>query len=681
MVALQQFSARTHESGWISKSIAAEIALVLLAYITSIFVLTYSYKSGGLYNDNLTFFALFRDNAYSLNRFGEPAWWLPHINFGQPGYIATALGPHGFSPGSMLFGLVVWVLGAAGYMISDFRHLYVAYAFVLLPTIFMGCAWVLSREFQNRFTRMLVFSMSAFAPILIQTVSDPGAVEIAAYSLLCIACVLRYIRCSTERAFFLVVFAFSLLFHSLTYIFIFWGIPFVVILCWALFGTRSLRKLAVRALSRESKIRIALGFTAIVIAALPFLMVHTGVREFSNLLVGAGYDVNDLVPGNPLQLLMVSTPGVFFQWDFYRPSAAHPIVQFFPHPFGPTLAYGYAYMGIACLPLVLVGLVYGRRALSWRLGVIALVLFSVVIMSGFSPFYALFATASRFMLANNHYSDGLFYSGAGFIPMFLAVLGFDRIVNGHRRASRLALLTLIPTALSAIALLIYLNRESPAQFGSVLGFVMLTALVTAYGLYGAGNARTQVSLRRYSWLLVTIVLIDIATIGFWQIRSAINPSTSVKDLLATTPDSLEVLHRQATRGARNLLVRKEHIPLLRGRIEMKPLVELPASRGSAVVTRRTFNEMTIKTSASQGTNVLVRDAWDPHWTATVNGKPTAIQKAGIFKSIAIPGGKTEIKLRFSPDRLKAMLVISYLALLIVAVLSTGLIRSRRRTTA
>lgn len=661
-----------------SKVTASEVLVVLATFVTSVFVLTYSYKSGGLYNDNLTFFALFRDNAYSLNRFGEPAWWLPHINFGQPGYIATALGPHGLTPGTLLFGFLVWALGAAGILISDFRHLYVAYAFVLLPTIFMGCLWVLSREFQNRFTRMLVFAMGAFSPILIQTVSDPGAVETAAYSLLCVASVLRYLRNGTERAFFTLVLAFSLLFHSMTYLFIFWGIPFFVMLCWAVFGTRSLRKLSLRAVGRESKLRIAIGIGAIIISMLPFLMVHIGARDFSNLLVGGGYDVNELVAGNPLQLLLVSTPGVYFQWDFYRASAANPIVHFFPHPFGPSLAYGYAYMGVACLPLVLAGLVYGRRAISWRLGVIALALFSVVIMSGFSPFYALFALASRFMLANNHYSDGLFYSGAGFIPMFLAILGFDRIVNGHRPAARLALLTLIPTTVLSIAFLLYLNRDSAAQFGSVPGFALLTALVTAYGLYGAGHARTRSSLRRYSWLLVSVILVDIATVGFWQIRTSINPGTAVKHLLPTTSDSLEVLHRQATAGARNLLVRKEHIPLLRGGVEMKPLVEVSGTSGSARVTGRTFNELTITTSAAEATTLLVRDAWDPFWKATVNGNPTAIQRSGIFKGIAIPQGAAEIRLKYSPDGLKVILVLSYLTLIVVGVLATGWARDPRR---
>jgi hypothetical protein len=649
-----------------------EYAIAALIYVSAIFVSVYSYKAGGLYNDNLTFFSLFRDNAFSLNRFGEPAWWLPHVYFGHPGYVSSALGPSvGLSPVNVAFDTVLWAMHGAGIYIRDFAALYVIDAFAVIPSVFMLCAWLISSEFRNAHTRLALFAMSAFSPLVIQNLADPGMVETAAYTLLCAYASLRYIRRPAIQSFFLLTFALSLLLHTLNFAFLFWGFPFLLMLVWVLFGTASFRSVAFRTLRQESAIRIALGLAALIVAALPFVNVWRRLPEFAKPSMNSvSYDIAGLVAGNPLQLLLMSTPGFNFSWDFYRPSPAHPTINYFPHIFQAATSFGYGYLGILAIPLIIVGLRFGRRAMAWRLGVLMLLMWTIVVLSGFSPFFSLTALVFGPIRSNNHYSDLFFQSGGFLIPLFLALLGLDRIFNGHRRAARLGFITLIVTTIISLTLILYLNRNTAAQFGTSTGLLLLLSTASAFCLYELTVARTRTALRRYSAILVYVLVIDLATFAFLQVRTAITHSTATRDVHNTTTDSLEVLSDAATYSARGMLVRKEQVPLLESFAPSNAVAHIvPENTGTATLVNRTFNRISFRTNSTAPATLIVNDAWDPYWSATVDGKPAAVQRAGVFKSIAIAAGDSSVQLVYSPSSLKWTLAFSYGILILLGLLS------------
>lgn len=62
--------------------------------------------NAAFFNDTLGSYGIFYDNLDSLNRFGEPAWWGPHIHWGTPTYFFGLLGiPNLGKPAFVLMGL------------------------------------------------------------------------------------------------------------------------------------------------------------------------------------------------------------------------------------------------------------------------------------------------------------------------------------------------------------------------------------------------------------------------------------------------------------------------------------------------------------------------------------------------------------------------------------------------
>lgn len=665
------------------KTSRLEAALIALLYLGAIFVSVYSYQAGGLYNDNLTFFSIFRDNAYSLNRFGAPAWWFPHINFGEPGYMPTFLGPSaGLSPAAVLFGSTLWLSGKAGFLITDFRLLYVAYAFAFLPTIFMGCVWLLSRRITSAHTRVALFAIAAFSPIVIQNLSDPGFIETAAYSVLCLYSFGLYMEQPARRRSIGLIVSLSLFLHTVNFTFLVWGLPFVLLLSWWILGPRSSRRIFLHALRHETSAGIAAGLTALAVAILPFISLLVRVGDFAKPGFGQlRYSLPGLVPGNPMQLLLASTPGIQFAWDFYRPSLEHPVVQFLPHPFMAAPAFGYVYLGLLCVPMLFVGLKYGRHSLRWRLGIATLAAFGVLILSGFSPLYGLASLAFPPLRVNNHYSDVFVSAGGCLIVLFLAVVGLERVLTGHKAAARLAMRATVITGILSLAFRFYILRGSPAEFGSITGLYLLLWLASVFVLNQLAAGPTVSAMRRNGWLLVAILSIDVATVSYWQVRSAITPKTATRDVAKTTSDGLGLTNRVATYSARGMLVPRMQIPFLGQTPDSAPLLQLVAGGangsvgGKARLAGRTYNRLVVEVSSPVEADLLVRDAWDPLWSAAVEGVPSAIVRDGIFKRVPVPAGRSIVSFSYDPAALKLSLAASYLVLLglltLLVIASTG----------
>ena len=71
--------------------------------------------------------------------------------------------------------------------------------------------------------------------------------------------------------------------------------------------------------------------------------------------------------------------------------------------------------------------------------------------------------------------------------------------------------------------------------------------------------------------------------------------------------------------------------------------------------------------------LVVRESWDPGWRARLDGKPVEIQaKSGVFLSIQIPSGLHELVLEYDPGEVRAGLVVSTCALVLLILVLTGI---------
>lgn len=685
------------------KADALEIASCVVIYATAILVSLYPALVVGLYNDNLTLFSLFRNNAYSLNYFGEPSWWLPHVNFGHAGFVSAVLYPSAYmSPAPVLTSAIVWLVGKLGMHIEDFRALYMIHAYIFLPSIFVVCAWLVARLFPNVLVRIAIFGSAAFAPVVIQNISDPGLIETAAYTLLCTYAAVKFMRQPSGRNLLIGMLAFSLLVHTLNLAFFYWGIPFLVLMGLAIFAPKSSRRIALDAMSARPAWQWYAALVVVGIGALPFLAAMLKLREFTKPgFAGGGYTLNSLVAGNPFQVLLASTPGVSFLWDHYRASVDSPVVQYFPHTLAPARAFGYGYLGLLAIPLATCGLIFGRAAMRWRLGLMGLVLFSTLLLAGFSPLYSAAAQFLPALRMNNHFSDLLYQSGGYLILSFLGILGLERILDGNRQAARLTLRVLLIWGLVSTGFLLYLYRGTPSQFGSLTGLYIFLQLCSAYLLWQMSRGGTRRSIFRFGGLLVFVLVTDIATAGFWHLRTVITPITSVpkRDVNDAVADNLDLVTPEATFAARVILVRKNDMDLLDKHIREfaqlplltvipgnlalpHPSADVPVQNqlpraGSAELLARTFNSLSASVTTRDGGQLFVADAWDPFWRAEVNGHRVEVARTlGMFKSIPVPPGVSRVELRYRPVTLEWMLGISYFVL---ALLFLMIVASNRRT--
>ncbi len=74
--------------------------------------------------------------------------------------------------------------------------------------------------------------------------------------------------------------------------------------------------------------------------------------------------------------------------------------------------------------------------------------------------------------------------------------------------------------------------------------------------------------------------------------------------------------------------------------------------------------------------VVLLDAWDPGWRATVDGRPEPVLRANVaFRAVPVPAGRHRVELLYRPAELRAGVALSLLTLSAAAFAAA---RSRRR---
>jgi hypothetical protein len=106
------------------------------------------------------------------------------------------------------------------------------------------------------------------------------------------------------------------------------------------------------------------------------------------------------------------------------------------------------------------------------------------------------------------------------------------------------------------------------------------------------------------------------------------------------------------------------------------------SPGAARYEERTPEDVRIAVDAEAPSIVVVRNAWDRGWSASVDGEPAPVLRTDYFlQGVPVPAGEHEVRLRYREPAIGRGLALSGLVWLgFLAVLGWAILRSRREAT-
>jgi hypothetical protein len=659
--------------------------------------------TGRLYHDTLSHFAYYLDNLDSLYRFGEPAWWSPQLDYGFPTYFYALLGVvNAGKPAFVLVAGAVWLLGRLGVEIESMLPFYVVYFAVVVPILFQIGVWMVARRlFRSRTAVLYVSIVAAFSPGVVLNLSDPGVLEYTAYCLYFTAAYLHWIERPSPRSFGILCLAGGLVSLAPGQYALMTAIPWLPLLV----AVSAACSRAARAALRGVRLWqwAAAAVLALVVAA-PSLIAHRGqgdeLKQYK--LDGLEYRYEELKPGNPLEFLLISVPGIGFEWDRYDPSPDAPAPEFGVRALEPGAPGAFDYLGVLALPLAAVGLAMGRRSLRVPLFVMLVIATTVLALAGHSLLFSLLLAVPTPLRSMNHYGD-LLYRGGGFLLLvFAAGLGVEVAERTRRARRRLPALLALS---GVVTFATWICVGAPPQ--SVLGFGVAMLAANAVLLLWLRKARAPA----FAWGLLGLALIDVSTLAFWHVRTvmfearegqAVAAESPAEDLAGKTQKpvlmrNLELLkdveaHRLPAVGtfcrahayadsptqadvSRAVDGRKEvrsiALPAqLAAEPALQPFLAAPADAGCAarVQVQSDYNEKRLRVSAAQPSLVFFRDTASRHWRATVDGEPAALYPAfGAFQAVVVPAGDVQVRLWFSPPGVGLALGVAYATLAALAV--------------
>jgi uncharacterized membrane protein YfhO len=88
------------------------------------------------------------------------------------------------------------------------------------------------------------------------------------------------------------------------------------------------------------------------------------------------------------------------------------------------------------------------------------------------------------------------------------------------------------------------------------------------------------------------------------------------------------------------------------------------------VRREDATEIDLVVEAERVAVVVLRDAYDPGWSARVDGIETTVLRAdGRYRAVVVPAGRSEVLLSYRPAGLTAGLLAALAAAAVVAALA------------
>ena len=104
-----------------------------------------------------------------------------------------------------------------------------------------------------------------------------------------------------------------------------------------------------------------------------------------------------------------------------------------------------------------------------------------------------------------------------------------------------------------------------------------------------------------------------------------------------------------------------------------PVLDADVAGACRIVDRRP-DRIEIEARLPAPAYVVLVDAYDPGWLATIDGRPTRVLRANVaFRAVEVPAGVHNIRFLYRPFSVKAGLVVSALAV----ALGLGYLVARR----
>jgi hypothetical protein len=111
----------------------------------------------------------------------------------------------------------------------------------------------------------------------------------------------------------------------------------------------------------------------------------------------------------------------------------------------------------------------------------------------------------------------------------------------------------------------------------------------------------------------------------------------------------------------------------------RTLARAPAFSGTSRVSRWQPDDLEVEVEASAESFLVLVEAWDPGWRATVDGRAARVDRANFgFRAVGVPPGRHQVRLRYRPRSVTAGLAVSA-ATLVAALLALVLARPGVRT--
>ena len=686
-----------------------------------------------LFHDNFASFSVFRDNLHSLNHFGEIAWWFPHNQCGFPNYWISILGGSIFciKPAGSILGLFVWILGRIGIEISSYYIIYtIFFAFFEPFLVTLGVYFIARQIFQPRLIIVFCVIMSSFSPGVMLNISDIGVLEPAAYSLYFFAACIYLIRRPGNISFLLLCFTGSLLAISFNFAHFFWNIvaipTFIIV---ALFIPKTNFSKIKRSLLSFPYYYWFIFFFVLVITILPTIIAYLQIGDLvRSKMGGTSYLFSELDPGNPLEMLTVSLSGFAFEWG----TKHHPLVglwELVAHNLDHQqfIHLSINYMGILCLPLTIIGLLYGKT-IKGQLFCFLAITFGIACLSSYSPFMYMLMVLFKPLQSNSHFSDLIFRAGGYLILIFASAEGLKTIAEGNSRV--LKMFVRIILLLFFVYTIIHIAIVKGAVTGSIyFGFMIFLTFLFVVLLKWLIDSRNKLKTRRIMIGLFLLLLLDLSTYAFLHVRSIIDTpgaayinqrisEEKADDLMGT-----KMFNNHPHINANTMIMYNQYLKMRRLKFEpktidkfrlfnaahinenmekeirhiknkgfdgYKSLVLSPKGLskmsnftlfldesakshkdviGHIKPIEQTYNSYEFDILADQTALFFIRDAYSPFWKAWINGEKVNIARALYnFKAVVVPEGESKVVMKFSPPLIKESLFFAYFVIIILGIL-------------
>jgi hypothetical protein len=100
----------------------------------------------------------------------------------------------------------------------------------------------------------------------------------------------------------------------------------------------------------------------------------------------------------------------------------------------------------------------------------------------------------------------------------------------------------------------------------------------------------------------------------------------------------------------------------------------PTPRGSVRIASFRSDRVRLEVEAEAPSRVVLLDAWDPGWRATLDGAPVPVEIADLaFRGVRVPAGRHAVEMRYAPRSLPVGVALSALGLALAVTAG----RSRR----